>query len=213
MNKTLILAIGGVAVIGGGIFAFMQLGGVDVGNNEEAMTENDEMDGGFAGSIKDLMVAGRSVTCTFERDDEMGHMNGTVYVSGENMRGNFSIAQGSGERFDTSVIQDGEYGYTWGTSPFGEIATKIKLAVAEADSSDSSDGAPDLDEDFDYHCHSWNADNSMFVPPSDVDFQDLSAGMMQANDVMNSVDNAQCGACDQAPEGAREQCRQALGCN
>lgn len=86
----------------------------------------------------------------------------------------------------------------------------------------------DTSEEVDMDCREWSADASKFVPPSNVEFTDMSQMMGQMRAAMGSVDGVRgadgttgfdmqamkCQACDQVPAGPdRDQCRQMMGCS
>jgi hypothetical protein len=206
MSKIIIWVVVLVVVVGGIVAAT---------NNKETNTEENGADSSseeFFGSAKDLIMSGKNVTCTFEREDENGSVNGTVYIkaSDEKVRGDFTLVQPDGVEFKSSVINDGKMGYTWGSSPFGDIA--VKFAINENDSSDTfdSDQPFEADEKLDYKCSSWSVDENKFNPPADVQFQDFTAGFNQ----IQSAETDICSACDQIPDAnAQAQCRANLGCS
>jgi hypothetical protein len=209
MGKVITIIVLIVVVVG--IIIFSTKGG-DNQPNSEMTEQNQEMNSGddsFFGSTKDLIMMGKNVTCDFSRQDENGNIEGTVYVSNQKVRGDFNMTDSSGNNFQTSVINDTEFGYTWGSSPFGSMA--IKFAVDEPgtfteDATANQEQTFNPDEEMNYKCRSWNVDDSKFVPPSDIQFTDFSQQMQQIGD-------SQCSACEQIPdETAKTQCLQALGC-
>ena len=210
MNKTILLIVGGIVIVGVGVFAFTQfslpVGDVEIGGD----TLED-----FTGSLDDLFGLGRNLTCTFERADEFGTMTGTVYVAGENVRADFNVVRPSGEEFDTHTITDDNWIYTWGMGPFGELGTKIRVSNVDdvEQTGEQQGGTPNLDEEVSYKCSSWSVDGGMFNPPSDVEFQDLTASVQQIQNQAQDIPQVDCSLCDSVPAGeAREQCRQSLGC-
>ena len=187
------------------------------GDEETEMQELDSSALTGQGTLRSLLGLGQNVKCEFVYiDDENDNTtSGTVYVAGERMRGDFDMMQDN-EPYSMHMIRDAEYAYTWGDGPMGEMATKMKLETqtpTEANSTDPVDTDPfESDERVDYECESWTVAASQFTPPSDVEFMDMSAQMEQMHMMQGDMKAAQCAACDQAPEGSREQCRAALGC-
>jgi hypothetical protein len=176
---------------------------------EEKMTD--------VGSIAALMQKGENIECDFTHDDNGNVTTGMVYIAGEQMRGEFLLTQPDGTSFDGNVIRDEEYAYTWG-GPFGESkGTKLKISSVDVpdDTASSEDDLTDFfdDDTIQYECSKWNADNEMFIPPSDIEFQDISAAVMEIQDATAGIGNLQCDTCNQIPEGqGREECLKALGC-
>ncbi len=186
----------------------------EMSQTEKQMTGNDTES--FIGSFTDLLKLGRNITCTFDtRDDSGNETKGTVYISGEKMRGTFQLSQVDGTQMDADVLQDGEYNYFW--SPQQPQGTKLKIAELENDEVDTPDKkspADFSDDEFDYSCQPWVVNSSIFTPPSTVQFVDITSNVQQIDDVMQQAGEDKCAVCNQAPAGtAREQCLQALGCN
>lgn len=175
----------------------------------------------FLGTVEDLLSSGRTLTCTFSSEDEAGETSGTVYVAGERVRGTFEVATNTGEAFTSEMIRDGDYAYIWSSEQ--TQGTKMKLEEYEGDAMEADVDTPSSDQPFDfdneavdYQCRPWVANNSMFTPPSDIEFVDLSMQMQELQDsVMESMQELglDCSQCDAVPAGAgRDQCLQALGC-
>ncbi|MCA9366595.1 hypothetical protein KC722_03375, partial [Candidatus Kaiserbacteria bacterium] len=79
------------------------------------------------GSFMSLMGLGKNLTCEFSSvaDETGGAVAGTVYISGERLRGDFEMEQ-AGTVMESHMIQDGEYSYTWSESAEGTFALKMK---------------------------------------------------------------------------------------
>lgn len=178
--------------------------------DDKAMSGEQAMEGtnsdAFVGSIGDLMKDGKDVTCTFSRSDAGGDMEGTVFVARDGrMRGEFTLASPQFGTMTMQVIRDGAYGYTWGF-PSATQGTKTKLDNEGKPIKKNDKDGPSLDEDMEYRCAAWRVDTSKFVPPSDVQFQDVSA-------MVNAAQGAKCGVCDSVPDASdKENCRKAMGC-
>ncbi len=194
-----------------GLTACKKSAPVDTQREEDAQVEG--IDGNeFVGSIGDLLKAGKNVTCTFTRTDEAGEMEGRVYVAGTKMRGEFVMTNATFGTMTMHVLRDGDYGYSWGF-PSETQGTKVKLDSEGKPVQVSAKDEPGIDDPMEYRCSSWRADASKFILPSTVTFQDISAQVEQMQKVMQDKKSAQCGACDQVPEGSgRDQCKQAMGC-
>lgn len=218
----IILIIAGVLVLGGGLYFFsdsdeQEATGTETGNEEQALnplndTTNSVRSG--SGSIRSLLALGGNIRCSFTYDSEQGRVEGTTYImgEGERLRGDFTM-DFQGETYETSVINADGMGYTWGQTPFGVVATKF--AVSNDDDTESGDDAGlDFDEEVSYECHPWSVDRSKFVPPSDIEFTDLTATILELNQVDGDVKAQQCAACEQIPdENGKAQCLAALGCS
>lgn len=211
---TIVLAI---LVLGGGLFYFVTRSGDTttptdkVEQSDADVTQAESAVPSGKGSLKSLFTLGENLKCTFRyADPETGYTTeGTTYITDKRMRGDFITTQ-QGVVYNTKTIMDGDVVYTWGDSPQGEMA--MKFTIDESNTSNDDNNPLERDDQVEYECSRWSVDSSRFVPPSDVEFQDLSAIMQQLNSSTNTVQSAQCSACDQAPAEAREQCRAALGC-
>src|SRR3990167_280491 len=210
MNKQLLIGIATVLIIGGGYFFYSQSSG-------KPATNNPSISGMVKGTLQDLFARGANLQCTFKYDDESNMTDGIVYLSGKKMRGEFSLTQNDGKIMKSHVIRDDVYGYTWLDGQ--KQGTKIKIETSEEitkDQEDEKDGelfALD-NKDVDYDCKPWIVNKSMFTPPSDVQFQDISAQVEQIQENTQQVNESKCATCNQAPAGtAREQCLEALNCN
>lgn len=178
--------------------------------DDAAMGDEQAMEGtnsdAFVGNIGDLMKDGKDVTCTFSRSDAGGDMEGTVFVARDGrMRGEFTLASPQFGTMTMQVIRDGTYGYTWGF-PSATQGSKTKLDDEGKPVKENDKEGPGIDEDMEYRCSSWRMDASMFVPPSDVEFRDITA-------MVEAAQGAKCGVCENVPDAAgKENCRKAMGC-
>lgn len=171
--------ITGIVVIGVIVVGAVALTGRDDRqheNNEDVMMEEGKIESeDFTGSIKDLFLAGKDVTCDFSHTNDFGTTEGTIYVKAgdEKFRGDFTIEQTDVGTFESHIINEKTVGYTWGSSPYGEVAIKFPI-LEELSDSDSSEDTFDPDQEVDYKCRAWKVDESKFTPPSDVQFMDFT---------------------------------------
>src|SRR3990167_2314534 len=156
------------------------------------------------GSIKNLLAAGKNQTCTIKYPvgEQMGE--GTVYVSGKNLRGDFTMTS-TEKTFDSHMIQDETYMYSWSSlSPQG---VKMKIAELEKVQASPTAESVDLDQEVDINCSSWSVDNSKFTPPTDVTFVETGTIPSQTQKLDKSI-------CDQITDPqAKASCLQSLGGN
>ncbi len=180
-------------------------------------TSNQSNDDSFTGNIADLFKQGKDITCTFTHTDDLdNNSSGTVYISGEKMRGDFEMTDAQGQTYQTSVINDTEYNYIWGNQLPQGIKTKHTDFESTPNTNPSDTNSPqepfDYNQDFDYQCNSWRVDQSQFTPPSNVQFQDFSAQIEQIQQSAQDLNSLQCSTCDQLSGEAKTQCLQALNC-
>lgn len=218
MNKTIAVVLG-VIVLAVGVYFFMSTpaagpvvedGTVSDTSGEEETSVRSSGEGTFA----EVLALGENITCDFTYTDPEtgGETEGTVFVAGERVRGDFAMTQ-EGEEYSFNTIQDGEYGYTWGSGPMGAMAMKFALQKDDtvASTEESSQDPFETDARVTYECDRWSVDESKFVPPADVEFQDFTEATMQI-DASTDMKAAQCAACEQVPAESRAQCLAALGC-
>ena len=198
MNKNLFIGIAILLLLGGGYFYFSKS---PVNPIKKAAS------GLIKGNIQDLFAKGTNMQCAFKNTDEENSTEGTIYVSGKKMRGNFSLKQTDGKTIVSNIIRDENYGYTWLEGQ--TQGTKIKVETSEK----KEDLFALDDKKIDYDCKSWNVDSGLFTPPANIKFQDLSAQVEQIKKTTEEFNESKCDTCNQIPAGTtRDQCLQALNC-
>lgn len=130
------------------------------------------------GSLLEIKALNRDLECTIitkENSMEKGPA-GSYFVSGERVRGDFLIdAPDLAGKILTSIIIDESYLYTWSEIEGEQYGTKMSLKDIAGDELPNYSKSVDLDSKFFYNCSSWPVvDNSIFVPPPGVLFQDMS---------------------------------------
>ncbi len=211
MNKILIYGAIAAVVLAGAVY-FATIRGVSAPAASEDRA---------SGSLKALMAKG-DVKCEVETIDTAVRSSGTVYVAGGKMRGDMTAVTPQAT-FDTHVIADGAYVYTW----LEGSAQGVKLSMQLASGSTSSpvttiyndgngtttdSGSPDIyNSNVNYTCEPWTPDTSIFAPPSSVEFNDLSA-MTQGSASAGGYSLPNCSVCDMVQGEQREQCRVAMKC-
>lgn len=229
MNKNILIGIGVVVAIAAGLLLYTNMPKDNSGSGSEQAQDAGSGQTTISGTLQDLFARGTSMQCDFSYADEQGaSAEGTVYVSGDKMRGMFTSSV-DGTAYTSSMIQDGTYSYVW--SEDQKQGTKFKVDPAELEAAQeelkTQQESPDLQNmQVDYSCRPWTPDSSMFTPPSDVEFIDMTAAMesipdMQDSGVQDSMDSQEmptqedrCAACQSVPAGdARDACLQGLGCN
>ncbi len=229
-NTSLIIGVIIVIIAAAGGYFFMQSRSgnslIDVAGKKMAGSGETKMM-----SLKELMNMGTSQMCTFSYSDDNGSVEGTSYTADGKVRTDFSGNQPEMGAYTGSMIFDSEYMYSWTSN----MPQGVKMAVTDAlqedieeeiESSQQEDYQQQFDpnQEVEYNCSNWNVDNSVFTPPSDITFIDMTQQMEQLQQMMpedaqtmeleaesSDMKAAQCATCDQAGESAAA-CRQALGC-
>lgn len=197
-------------VLGGAYYFLSRDNGAGV--TEDAAREED----GAIGRFADMVRSGRSYQCTFEYKDETNESSGTVYMTGgaERLRGDFDITDSQAGAMEMHMIRDGGYNYLWGSA----LPQGIKTAVMKKETLFEDEENSPVDTNIDYECRSWSVDESKFVLPAGVEFQDMSAWQGNIGASMNAEAGVgaaanQCQACDMIGDAnAKASCKAALGC-
>lgn len=210
MNKKTLWIVIGIIVIAA-ILYFALRPQDAVNNTGEQSTNSTTMS---EQTLKDLVMAGRPMQCTFKEEGS----EGTVYVSGKNVRGDFSAIV-EGKPVMSHMITADNTSYIWMDGQTTGFKMTIDPEAAEStEQADAPVQGIDENKKMNYSCSNWSGDTSKFAVPSNIDFQDFSSLMptqvqTETNNSANMNANAaQCAACDSAPAASREQCRAALGC-
>lgn len=166
---------------------------------QDITTKSNE-DGTFSGTIKGLMGMGKAQKCTWS---ENGEIKGVVYTDGNKSRSDVEgIVMGDDKQGDMAIIDDGVWIYTWDLiSKQGmKMESEVKNKYVDVESDDMN---VNLEEKiYEYKCKNWKVDTGMFVPPTDVTFQDMNAMLENMKQVTGDMQ----GTCDFAPTDKKEEC-------
>jgi len=164
------------------------LSGTKSGNNGEM---------GVINEAKDLLGISNPQKCVGQDTDVIT----TIYTDGDRSRYDIEGLAGSDLANDVMhSLNDGTWTYSWMDS--SDTGTKIKnSAIEEIDDEDFWGEDEWYDEDMDEEwveedmdepdikCSDWRVDNKMFVPPSDVEFQDTGAMLNNVQDAFDEVNS------------------------
>lgn len=169
-----LIAVIAVLAIGGGVYFSSQ------NNSEETNTENtgnsSEENEEAKGTFRSLMSLGKSYMCSVKTMMGGVSSEGVVYIDTEKrMRGDFTSVV-NGQPMISSMIRSGDLMYSWSG------AQGVKMIIKENESSDTEGTGPsgqsvDLDQEVEYKCEDWDKNDSVFMPPSNVNFFELGAGI------------------------------------
>lgn len=145
----------------------------------EAGGQTKQTEGKFMGTFKDLMKKGEAVKCEYKVTMEGFEQKNTLYISGEKMRmDGITNMMGQGEIVNHMISVDG-YSYMWNEDGTKK-GTKMKLEEESATSAEDFENVQDqnvqmgFDTAVEMDCDKWNEDKNMFVPPSEITFDDFS---------------------------------------
>ena len=132
------------------------------------------------GTMNDLLARGNNLECQITTIDNSVTNEGTFFVADQKIRGDFlTDSPDLTGTAVSSMIIDTDTMYLW-TEIDGE-SYGIKSRLQAMTESDIQTQEPvELDERVKYSCKSWErVDQSVFIPPSDVMFQDMSQMMQE----------------------------------
>lgn len=158
-------------------------------------------------SLKELISKGIAQSCTYSNEVS----SGTVYVSGEKVRGDFNTTI-DGKITKSHMIVEGNTSYLWSDGQ----ASGIKMTF-DASATPSAEGATtpvgfDAGANMNYKCGAWIVDSSVFTLPTDVKFMTFETTAPGASPVAGS-NPSQCSYCDSLTGDSKTQCLTSLKCN
>lgn len=202
MNKILLpIGVLAIAVVAVGIY-FATSGGktTNEGQNQgqinSQVTKAVNPSGEY--SINELLAMNKPMKCTWKEGVTNGAVTNIVYINGKKFYQDVTMD----DRGHSYAISDGKYLYIW--NDFTEIASKMKLSEMETGAkSGQTQNSAKMDQERDFVCENWIADNAIFNPPQDKNFKDVTEEMGQAMEELqeNSEEYKQqaCDMCRQAP--------------
>lgn len=170
-NLIIGLVVGAVVVAGGGYY-LMKKGSSSAGESsrtEQGLPKDEAAQGGkFNGSFASLATRGGSWKCTIDSSTAESISSGVTYVSGGNVRADFSTkVQGYGT-VDSHMLVSGQDVYTWSSMMPKGIKTKM-MSQGSGGTATSGQGM-DANHSYSYDCQPWSADASTFALPTGVSF-------------------------------------------
>jgi hypothetical protein len=187
MKNVVILGVVAVVLVVFGYFALFSTPASEMADEAKNVSEELSVDApsGAAsaeprqgrGTLDYLRSFGANLECTVSYSDEaqQSSVSGTYFVSEGSMRGDFlTTAPPTPGQILSSMIIDNGMMYMWSEIEGGLYGVKTDLSVVA--SSDMVDREPvPLNTDVDYDCKPWKeVDRTVFVPPSEVLFQDMT---------------------------------------
>ncbi len=181
--KTYILGLIGVVVVaGGGYFVWQntqtpaaapqeQTGDTtqtETGNTNQQTTSEESFSG--EGSFASLMARGGSYQCTTSIVVQNSASEGTVFISGDKIRGDFT-SRAAGMTITSHMITTGGYVYSWSDMVPQGVKSKV---TASSQGGTAMQGSFDVNMNMQYDCEAWNPDQSKFVVPSTVTFMEVN---------------------------------------
>ncbi len=158
-------------------------------------------------SLPDLAKTGKNIKCTVPPQGVIE--SGTTYVANGKIRSDYSVKSDTTTLSGHVIIENGTV-YVWSEDP-RQTALTFKLADLSTLQTDSTSTLGSLTTQTSYTCTDWSPDESLFTPPATYTFTDYSDLIQKT--LQNFDKPALCNQCNKISDtGARNQCRQALGC-
>lgn len=168
-------------------------------------------------TINELFTMNKPLKCTWKQSLEQGaEVTNVLYISGKKFYQDVTM----GDIGHAYTISDGEYLYT--RNDFSGTASKFKItetkATGETGQAKTNDSAM-LEQKRDFICENWTADSSLFIPPQDKNFQDLTEEMIQPTQQQkqSGLEDAKKRMCDLCQsvtvQKTRDECLKNAGCN
>lgn len=197
LMNTKLLAIAALVILllgAGGLYFLSQNKPQTQDTTNKAATESEKSSGK---SLMDLISLGQNQRCTFSTANEGGSTEGTFYVSQGNVRGDFKVKTSQGKESQMSMIRSGDTNYMWGSDLQTGIKMKLSLEDLSKNTQANQYSSVDPSAKADYNCMPWTVDSSLFTPPSNVKFTDLSSMMDKMQGPTGTQTGSGSNPCDQ----------------
>lgn len=176
-TNALIGLIALVVVVGGGVWFFStkDANGLPTGGASASAQG--------VGTFKDFVARGGNWSCTVSVNNPEAPTTGTVYLSGEQMRGDFvstPVALGGQQIASYMIRTDGMF-YTWTNL----TAQGVKVAAQTTEGASPADQVINMSAEVQYDCQPWVADATKFAIPAEITFMDVQAQMQSQPQLPN----------------------------
>lgn len=132
------------------------------------------------GTLKQIQEQGKDLECqiVLERSEAEGNIEGTLFTSKGNVRGDFMVpAAELGGKVLSSMIVGGSSMYVWSKIDNKAFGFKTDITSEKSTHVDTKEPVA-LEAQIKYSCTDWTVvDGSVFVPPAEVSFQDVGAAI------------------------------------
>lgn len=212
-NKALIVAAAVIilALLGGAAYLKLSKSSTNQKGTEKAATPTTSANATNNTTLAGLLALGQNLRCSFNFNGTGGtSTQGTFYLSNGNLRGDFVVKNTDGKETQMNMIRNGDENYIWGPSlPTG---IKMKLSFDKLATNEQANQFASLNQKTNYTCVPWGADSSMFNPPSNVSFTDVTSMMPAASPTGAKTQTAS--PCDQIADATtKAACIKALSGN
>lgn len=126
-----------------------------------------------AGTFAELVAREGTWRCDVAMSQGPAPTEGTTYISGSQIRADFT-AMSAGREISAHMIQTDGYIYSWTDL----VPQGFKMAVSAVTTGSVAQQVVDPNANVEYSCLPWVVDASKFTPPSAVAFMEFSASDM-----------------------------------
>ena len=190
-SKTLISVLIAVIVLGGGYMVLQSKNTeneevrTDVvgdngptGNNAKQSNETEEtaVPNGKKMAFSEFLKQGGAHKCTVNQYIGDIETKGTTYISGDMIRGEYSMNMQGMDMTSTFIVRDG-YTYSWSSMmPNMGFKSKVVASQSTTDTSVEAHGTYswNAEQIGDYNCEVWASDASLFVIPKGISFTETN---------------------------------------
>lgn len=129
-------------------------------------------------TLAGLLAMGQNQRCTFSTNSTTGGTtNGTFYVSKGNVRGDMTMKASNGKEDQMSIIRMGDTNYIWGSALPTGIKMTLSLDKITQGANANASQYSSINQKADFNCVPWSVDSSLFTPPANVKFTDMTSMM------------------------------------
>lgn len=155
-----------------GIVIFATVDTNDTARNEGAGNETGGQGSNESISLEELITREGSHQCTFAHSTEEYETAGEVFISNGKLRGNYdtTVYEG-GVNIRSYIINNGTTIYSWNNAS----AEGVQFPADAQGEGVAPNNVQtfDYDQELEYNCAPWSADEEEFVPPGSITFQQL----------------------------------------
>lgn len=206
-NTIIAIIVAAVIVLGGGYY-FMSSGSYRMADTTErvgdmdgdGLPDTDQTDtptnpkmapsaAAFTGSFFDLATRGGNYTCDVGSAGAANDTTGTVYVSGTNLRGDFTTVAG-GKTTTSHMLKLADTMYVWSSAMPQGIMMKATAMMGQSGATAAQGSGVSGTQSYGWNCSATGADASKFAKPTGIDFIDTAAlmgGSMPGTGMMPKV--------------------------
>lgn len=184
--KWIIAGAVGLLVVAGGVGAYVMLTRDNQSNSEQTALVSSETEGATSeqASIEELLTRNASLKCSYSVQDGASTNTGTAYFAGgKNMYGEFTNTTKDTTK-KAYVIRNGDTQYVWQEDAKTGYRADVSAFTKQVQQQMSQQFDPA--QKYKFSCIKWEKDDSLFTPPSNVKFTDISAQTQQLIDQLKN---------------------------